>query len=132
MFKPSPEQHARMRALQVDPGELEETFVRSSGKGGQNVNKVSTCVQLTHRPTGFMVKSMRHRTQARNRQEALERLLEKIDAHRRWQRREKRQAREKLKRKSRPRPAGVKRKILAEKRKHSEKKNLRGRVDPDS
>ncbi len=131
MFKPTPDQQEVMKKLGVHPDELEESFVRASGKGGQNVNKVSTCVQLTHLPTGFAVKCMSHRTQARNRHEALIRLLHKIDTHRQALREERRQAREKLRRKNRPRPAGVKRKILADKRKRSEKKGFRGRIDPE-
>src|SRR5947199_8422540 len=71
VFPVSPEkQHAlatRMRALGVREDELEEHFVRSGGKGGQNVNKVSTCVVLRHRPSGVMVKCQRERSQALNR-----------------------------------------------------------------
>ncbi len=130
MIKVSPEQQQRMKTFGVHPAEFEESFVRSSGRGGQNVNKVSTCVQLTHLPTGFSVKCMVHRTQAKNRHEALLRLLEKIDAHRKRLRRDEKQAREKLRRKTRPRPSGVKRRILADKRHQSEKKDLRKKVDP--
>ncbi|MEX2381847.1 MAG: peptide chain release factor-like protein [Opitutales bacterium] len=132
MFTPPPEQQDRMEKLGVHPADLEETFIRSSGKGGQNVNKVSTCVHLTHLPSGFSVKCMSHRTQAKNRQAALHRLLDKIESHRRELREEKQQSREKLERRSRPRPPRVKRGILAEKRRTSEKKSRRGKVDPDA
>ena len=132
MIQASPEQRQRMKELGIEPAEFQETFVRSSGRGGQNVNKVSTCVQITHVPTGFSVKCMKHRTQAKNRGEALGRLLEKIEGDRLARRLERRRAREKTRRRNRPRPAGVKRRILADKRKRSEKKDLRGRIEPES
>ncbi len=129
MNKASPEQQDRIRHLGAHPDEFEESFVRASGRGGQNVNKVSTCVQLTHLPSGFSVKCMSHRTQAKNREEALERLLDKIESHRKRVVRERKQTREKMRRKNRPRPPGVKRRILADKRHRSEKKDFRKKVD---
>src|SRR5213592_394567 len=57
----------RMSALGVNEAEIEETFVRSGGAGGQKVNKSSSCVMLLHRPTGLRVKSQTTRHQARNR-----------------------------------------------------------------
>ncbi len=126
----TPAQQERLRALGLDPTEFEEAFVRSSGRGGQSVNKVATCVQLAHIPTGFAVKAMTHRTQAKNREEALNRLLDRIEEDRRRRRHEKQQVRERLRRKSRGRPAGVKRRILAEKRRRSEKKESRRKPGP--
>jgi protein subunit release factor B len=58
---------ARLRALQIHEEDLEETFIRSSGPGGQHVNKTSTCVRLLHRPTGVAVKVQRSRSQGLNR-----------------------------------------------------------------
>ena len=58
---------ARMHALQVYEEDLEETFIRSSGPGGQHVNKVATCVRLKHRPTGIEVKVQQSRSQGLNR-----------------------------------------------------------------
>ncbi|TWJ16429.1 peptide chain release factor family protein [Geobacter argillaceus] len=69
---------ARMAELGVREEDLEEQFVRSSGKGGQHVNKSSTCVVLRHRPTGLEVKCMRERSQSVNRFLARRELLEKI------------------------------------------------------
>ncbi|MBP1684256.1 MAG: peptide chain release factor [Deltaproteobacteria bacterium] len=69
----------RLRALGVREEDLEERFVRSSGKGGQNVNKVATCVVLQHRPTGTMVKCQQERSQALNRFRARQLLADKIE-----------------------------------------------------
>ena len=57
----------KMNALGIYERDLEESFVRSSGAGGQHVNKTSTCVQLLHRPTGLLVKCQEDRSQAVNR-----------------------------------------------------------------
>lgn len=70
----------KMAELQVREEDLEETFVRSSGKGGQHVNKTSTCVQLLHRPTGISVSASRERSQSVNRFLARRELLERIEA----------------------------------------------------
>jgi protein subunit release factor B len=69
----------RMEALGVREEDIEESFVRSSGKGGQHVNKTSTCVQLLHRPTGIEVKCMKERSQSMNRFFARRELLDKIE-----------------------------------------------------
>ena len=58
---------ARLAALGIHEDDLDESFVHAGGKGGQNVNKVATCVVLVHRPTGTMVKCQRERTQGQNR-----------------------------------------------------------------
>ncbi|MXW22967.1 MAG: peptide chain release factor-like protein [Candidatus Dadabacteria bacterium] len=67
-----------MERLGIREEDIEETFTRSSGPGGQNVNKVATCVQLRHRPSGITVKVMRERSQALNRFLARRNLAEKI------------------------------------------------------
>ena len=81
-----------MAALGVSEADLEESFVRSGGHGGQNVNKTSTCVMLAHRPTGLQVKCQATRQQGLNRFIARRLLLDKIEerqrgfvAARRWQ-----------------------------------------------
>jgi protein subunit release factor B len=68
----------RMEALGVREEDLEEKFIRSSGRGGQKVNKTSTCVYLRHLPTGIEVKCMRERSQPLNRFLARRELVEKI------------------------------------------------------
>src|SRR5580698_3330396 len=69
----------RMTALGVREADIEESFVRSGGHGGQNVNKTSTCVMLLHRPTGVQVKCQATRQQGLNRFIARRLLLDKIE-----------------------------------------------------
>ena len=69
----------RMEALGIHEKDIEEKFVHSSGKGGQKVNKTSTCVSLRHIPTGIEVKSMRERSQSLNRFLARRELIKRIE-----------------------------------------------------
>lgn len=121
----------RMAALGVREEDLEESFVRSGGHGGQNVNKTSTCVLLVHRPSGLQVKCQATRHQGRNRELAREWLLEKLAAQRAAQRSAVRAAAEKLRRQKRPRSRGAKERILANKARQASKKSFRRRVDTD-
>ena len=129
VFPVSPEkQHAlaaRMRALGVREEDLEEHFVRSGGKGGQNVNKVSTCVVLRHRPTGLIVKCQRERSQALNRFLARRDLLDKLEARARGVAEAALAERARIRRQKRRRSRRAKEKLLAGKRAVSEKKALR-------
>ena len=68
----------RMQTLGIDERDIEEKFIRSSGSGGQKVNKTSTCVYLRHIPTGIEVKCMKERSQSLNRFLARRELVEKI------------------------------------------------------
>lgn len=70
---------ARMEKLGVFEADLDESFIRSGGKGGQNVNKVSTAVRLSHKPSGMEIKCMLHRTQGMNRYAARVMLCEKLE-----------------------------------------------------
>jgi protein subunit release factor B len=120
---------ARMARLGVRDVDLEEMFARSSGPGGQNVNKVATAVTLRHRPSGISVTVQDSRFQAMNRRLARGRLLDAIEDRQRAARRAQIAAREKERRRKSPRPAALKKKILESKRKRSALKKLRSRVD---
>lgn len=71
---------SKMAELHVREEDLVECFVRSSGNGGQHVNKTSTCVQLRHLPSGICVTASRERSQSVNRFLARRELLERIEA----------------------------------------------------
>jgi peptide chain release factor len=122
---------ARMQALGVREEDLDERFVRSSGSGGQNVNKVSTCVVLRHLPTGVGVKCQRERSQALNRFLARRELLDKLEARQRGVVEAAAAERSRIRRQKRKRSRRAKEKILAAKRLHGEKKAARRPPGPD-
>ena len=118
----------KMQQLGIRPEDLKESFIRSSGPGGQNVNKVATCVQLTHIPTGTMVKCQTERTQALNRVQARWLLLQRIELDRDQRAFKERQLRERLRRQKRKRPKNLKEEILRKKHIRAEKKSSRKKV----
>src|SRR6201997_1232546 len=101
----------RMRSLGIRDVDLEESFARSSGPGGQNVNKVATAVTLRHRPSGISVTVQDSRSQATNRKLARERLLDAIEGAREEKRAAEIVQREKARRRKSPRPAALKARI---------------------
>ncbi len=119
---------ARMEAMALREEDLEETFIRSSGPGGQNVNKVSSCVQLTHVPTGTVIKCGESRSQALNRFLARQRLVERIEEERLGIASAHRQAVEKVRRQKRKRSRRAKEKVLESKHRRSDVKE--GRKTP--
>ena len=121
----------RMARLGIHDVDLEETFARSSGPGGQNVNKVATAVTLRHRPSGVSVTVQDSRSQAVNRKLARERLLDAIESARQDSRAAEIAEREKARRRKSPRPPALKKKILEGKRKRGELKKQRAKIDLD-
>jgi protein subunit release factor B len=119
----------RMQRLGIRDSDFEETFTRSSGPGGQNVNKVATAVTLRHRPSGISVTVQDSRSQAMNRKLARERLLDAIESAREERRVAEIAKREKERRRKSPRPAALKRKILESKRKRGELKKRRAKIE---
>ena len=119
----------RMRQLGICEADLEGMFARSSGPGGQHVNKVSTAVTLRHRPSGIGVTVQDSRSQAVNRKLARKRLLDAIEEAQQRHRAAEIARREKERRRKSPRPAALKRKILEAKRKRGELKKRRAKIE---
>lgn len=115
----------KMEALNIHEKDIKESFVRSGGKGGQHVNKTSTCVYLKHIPTGIEVKCQEERSQSLNRYKARVILFKKIDQLVKGKESEEIQRIEKIRRQKRKRSKRAKEKMLAEKKITSEKKKFR-------
>ena len=118
----------RLRRLGIREADLDESFVRSGGKGGQNVNKVSTCVVLVHVPSGMAVKCQLERTQALNRYRARVLLADKIEKQILGERSAAVARAAKIQRQKRPRSRKAKEKLLHDKRARSETKARRRTV----
>jgi peptide chain release factor len=134
-FPVSPDKEAqlaqRMAALGVREVDIEESFVRSGGHGGQNVNKTATCVMLLHRPTGLQVKCQATRQQGLNRFLARRLLLDKVEALQKGYVSAKRDLIEKIRRQKRRRSRRAKERMLADKSYHAAKKEGRRAVTGD-
>ncbi len=122
---------ARLAALGLSLADIEESFARSSGPGGQHVNKVSTAVTLRHRPSGAAVTVQDSRSQSANRELARARLIAAIEEKRAADRAARVDAREKRRRQNRPRPRGLKERILESKRRRAKVKQGRRSASHD-
>lgn len=112
----------KLDRLGIYEKDMKETFVRSQGHGGQNVNKTSTCVHLKHIPSGTEVKCQKTRSQGMNRYYARVLLYEKIERSEKGKQSEEEQRIAKIRRQKRKRSKRAKEKLLEEKRIHSMKK----------
>jgi protein subunit release factor B len=119
---------AVMEGLNIKEADIQESFVRSGGHGGQNVNKTSTCVYLKHIPTGIEVKCQKERSQAMNRYHARVLLVKKIEQQIKGRQSDEIQRIEKLRRQKRKRSKRAKEKMLADKAAQGDKKRLRAAV----
>jgi len=132
MFPVSPEKEkaltARLEALGIFEVDLTETFIRSGGKGGQNVNKVATCVVLVHPPSGMSVKCQEGRSQAMNRFHARRMLADKIENERLGKESSEAQRVAKIQRQKRRRSKRAKEKILQDKHQRAATKSQRAPV----
>jgi protein subunit release factor B len=121
----------RMQALGIREEDLHETFVTSQGKGGQNVNKVATCVVLVHAPSGLRIKCQQERSQGLNRYLARKLLADKIEEARLGVESKRVQEAERIRRQKRRRSRRSKNRMLADKHARSAVKSLRSSVRGD-
>ncbi len=115
----------RMEALGIQENDLIEKFILGSGKGGQKVNKTSSCVYIKHIPTGIEVKCQQDRSRELNRYIARRELCDRFESQINKVKTEKQHLVEKIRRQKRRRSRRSKEKMLTNKKHHGEKKNLR-------
>jgi protein subunit release factor B len=118
----------RMLGLGIRQDDLQESFVTSQGKGGQNVNKVATCVVLFHAPSGLRIKCQQERSQGLNRYLARKLLADKIEEAKLGAESRRVQEFERIRRQKRRRSRRAKNRMLADKHARSAVKSTRGRV----
>ncbi|MBQ3834355.1 MAG: peptide chain release factor-like protein [Elusimicrobia bacterium] len=118
----------KLKKLNIKEADIVEKFIHSSGNGGQNLNKVATCVYLKHIPTSIEIRCQKYRTQLLNRYCARKMLAEEIETRTLGEKSKKQQLIEKIRRQKRKRSKRAKEKILEAKKKNSEKKLNRQKV----
>lgn len=121
----------RMAKLGIREEDLDESFLRGTGKGGQKRNKTSACVRIVHRPSGLEVKCQQERSQVRNRALAREWLCDILEARKKGEKMAAQNRRELKRRRNRKRPEGVKRRMIENRYHQSRKKNLRRKPSRD-
>ncbi len=127
-----PEDYLRKaEELEIDAAQIEENYVRGSGKGGQKKNKTCSCVQLRHVPTEISVSCQKHREQSLNRISAYKLLIRKIEAQVKGVFSDEAKRIAKIRRQKAKRTKRSKEKMLEEKHRNSEKKALRRPVNSD-
>jgi protein subunit release factor B len=117
-----------MDGIAVSKDDVVESFVRSSGPGGQNVNKVASCVVLMHKPTGIIIKCQMFRTQFHNRRQAWDMLREALRQRQEQERLFRKAGREKIRRQNRRRSLSAKEKMLENKKKQTSRKLNRKKI----
>ena len=117
----------KMEELGIREDDLIEKFILGSGKGGQNLQKTSSCVYLKHIPTGIEIKCQRERSREMNRYYARRELCEKIETQILKIKTEKVQLIEKKRRQKRKRSKRAQQKVLENKKHRGEIKSLRGK-----
>ncbi|MFH2069713.1 MAG: peptide chain release factor-like protein [Elusimicrobiota bacterium] len=117
-----------MQKLGILEKDIVEKFIRSSGKGGQKVNKSATCVYLKHTPTGIQIKCQKERVQSINRFLARRILADRIESMQMGKESAEQQRIEKIRRQKRRRSKRAKEKMLRLKKIQSEKKKLRAPI----
>lgn len=122
----------RLAALGVVDADLHEEFIRGSGSGGQKINKTSSCVLLTHLPTGLQVKCQKTRSREQNRFFARRLLLEKLEQIHLGAKSEAARRVHKIKAQKKKRSKRAKEKILGDKHQRSVTKASRAKPNRDS
>ena len=117
----------RMQLLRIQEDDLEETFIRGTGAGGQKINKTSSTVVLRHLPSGVEIRCQRERSQAQNRHVARVALCDRLEALRAAAKLDVQNEKEKARRQNRPRPRSLKKKLVKSKRHRAGIKQNRGR-----
>ena len=115
----------KVQDLKILPEDVVEKFVRGSGKGGQKINKTSSCVVMRHLPTGIEVRCQKHREQSKNRLSALKLLILKLEEKKKGKESERMKKVFKLKKQKQKRSKRAKEKILVAKKMRGEVKALR-------
>jgi len=121
--------YKKMEALGIREGDLIEKFILGSGRGGQKINKTSSCVYLKHLPTGIEIKCQKERSRELNRLFARRALCEKIESGILKIKTEKQQLMEKKRRQKRRRSKKAQQKVLEAKKRRGRVKELRGSVE---